>query len=145
MDHSLLLIGTILLPLLGAGLMWVLAPLGRGAVRWGALLVTIGTLLGAGVLVANYPADGNVPPEGFAASDNEWIETAALSVRLSVGLDGLGLWMFALSALLMVTAVLVSWEAINDREPLFYGMLLLLECGCLGVFTARDLLLFYVF
>lgn len=146
MNFSLLLIGTILLPLVGAGLMWVLAPLGRDAVRWGALGVTLATLVGAGVQVANFPADGNVGPDGFASTnDVEWIETAALSVRFSVGLDGLGLWLFALSALLMVTAVLVSWEAIRDREPLFYGMLLLLECGCLGVFTAKDLLLFYVF
>ena len=41
--------------------------------------------------------------------------------------------------------MLVSWEAIDDRAPLFYAMLLLLEFGCLGVFTARDIILFYVF
>ena len=34
----------------------------------------------------------------------------------------------------MVTSVLVSWEAIEERPALFYGMLLLLEFGCLGVF-----------
>ena len=45
----------------------------------------------------------------------------------------------------MVTAVLVSWEAITDRGRLFYAMLLMLEFGCLGVFTARDIILFYVF
>src|SRR4029450_5239371 len=53
--------------------------------------------------------------------------------------------MFGVSALLFVTAVLVSWEAIDDRAPLFYAMLLLLEFGCLGVFTARDIILFYIF
>jgi NADH-quinone oxidoreductase subunit M len=68
-----------------------------------------------------------------------------LEIHFNIGLDGLGVWMFGLSALLFVTSVLVSWEAIKDREALFYGMLLLLEFGCLGVFTARDLILFYVF
>src|SRR5205814_4526859 len=53
--------------------------------------------------------------------------------------------MFGLSALLFITSVLVSWEAIKELEPLFYAMLLLLEFGCLGVFTARDLILFYIF
>src|SRR4029450_5614684 len=53
--------------------------------------------------------------------------------------------MFGLSALLFVTAVLISWEAIEERAPLFYAMLLLLEFGCLGVFAARDIILFYVF
>ena len=33
----------------------------------------------------------------------------------------------------------VTWKAIDRREPLFYGMLLLLEFGCLGVFTAPPL------
>ena len=44
-----------------------------------------------------------------------------------------------------ITAVLVSWEAINDRAPAFYSLLLLLETGMLGVFAARDIILFYVF
>ena len=45
----------------------------------------------------------------------------------------------------MVMAVLVSWEAINDRPALYYRLLLLLETGMLGVFVARDIILFYVF
>ncbi len=44
-----------------------------------------------------------------------------------------------------VTAILVSWEAISDRAPAFYSLLLLLETGMLGVFAARDIILFYVF
>ena len=78
----------------------------------------------------------------FAGTDVAWLAESAqtgLDIRFSVGLDGLGLWMFGLSALLFVTAVLVSWEAIEERAPLFYAMLLLLEFGCLGVFTARDI------
>ena len=45
----------------------------------------------------------------------------------------------------MVDRVLVSWEAISDRPPAFYGLLLLLETGMLGVFAARDIILFYIF
>src|SRR6185295_14665162 len=70
---------------------------------------------------------------------------SGVDVRFTIGLDGLGVWLFGLSALLFVTSVLVSWEAIDDRAPLFYAMLLLLEFGCLGVFAARDIILFYVF
>jgi NADH-quinone oxidoreductase subunit M len=50
-----------------------------------------------------------------------------------------------LTALLLVTAVLVSWEGIRERAPLYYSLLLVLEMGCLGVFTARDVILFYIF
>ena len=66
-------------------------------------------------------------------------------MRFSIGLDGLSVWMYGLSALLMVSSVLVSWKAIDQQSALFYSMLLLLEAGCLGVFAARDVVLFYVF
>ena len=144
MTPSFLLLLTLFVPLLGAGAMWSLAPLGRSAVRWGALAATIATLILAAMLVAQFPADG-VSDEQFAVVGATPISGVSLfGVDFSVGLDGLGVWMFALSALLMVTAVLISWE-IEDRPALFFGMLLLLECGCLGVFAARDIILFYVF
>lgn len=143
MDKLLLL--TILLPLLGAVAMWPLAALGRNAVRWGALLFTLATLgLAVGLIVAflrNPPATDQL----FAATDRAWLGRQLLDVRLAVGLDAISLWLFGLSALLMFTSVLVSWEAIDRQEPLFYSMLLLLEAGCLGVFTAQDIILFYVF
>src|SRR5439155_10270590 len=63
----------------------------------------------------------------------------------SVGLDGLSVWLFGLSALLTNTAVLVSWQAIDERPAAFYGLLLVLETGLLGVFAARDIILFYIF
>ena len=148
---SQLLLVTIFLPLAGAVAMAGLAPLGREAVRWTALVVAIATLALAGTVVNSFPAEG---ASAFASSEIAWIGpasgTATASsglpdVRFSVGLDGLGVWLFGLSALLLLTSVLVSWDAIQDRPALFYGMLLLLESGCLGVFAARDLLLFYIF
>ncbi len=97
------------------------------------------------VLVVRFPANG-VMGDGFAVTSVSWLGAdSPLDVQFSVGLDGLGLWLFALSALLMLTSVLVSWESIQRDEPLFYAMLLLLECGCLGVFSARDVILFYIF
>jgi NADH-quinone oxidoreductase subunit M len=130
-------------PLAGAILMWVLAPAGRDVVRYTALGAALLTLICAGYVVRYYPVATS--PEVYAVTDWSWMADARFDVRFSVGLDGLGVWMFGLSALLFVTAILVSWEAIRDREPLFYAMLLLLEFGCLGVFSARDLILFYVF
>ncbi|MBM4088467.1 MAG: NADH-quinone oxidoreductase subunit M [Planctomycetes bacterium] len=145
MDLGRTLILTIFLPLAGAILMWPLSVLGRSYVRWGALLIAVLTLVLAVVILSAYPAHGEVG-DGFCVVDVPWLGVhSEWDVRFSVGLDGLGLWLFGLSALLLVTCVLVSWEAIDRNEPLFYAMLLLLECGCLGVFAARDIILFYVF
>jgi NADH-quinone oxidoreductase subunit M len=140
-----LLLITILLPLAGALLIGCLAPLGRSVVRMTALTVTLLTLVSAARVLYEFPAEGVT--SDFAVTDIPWLGESVpwLDIRFSVGLDGLGLWMFGLSALLMVTCVLVSWESIEDRAPLFYSMLLLLEFGCLGVFSARDIILFYLF
>src|SRR5438067_3774312 len=136
---------TIFLPLAGAIGLWLAAPAGRHVARAAALFITLLTLFCAGQLVLGYPAAGN--STDFALTDASWLARggAPVDIRFSVGLDGLGVWLFGLSALLFVTSVLVSWEAIQDRAPLFYAMLLLLEFGCLGVFVARDIILFYVF
>ncbi len=161
-----LLIATVLLPLVGAVMLWVLAPLGRPVIRFAALAVTLATFFFAVRLIANFPTkiEGNYESSAarqmvvasaqanYAAADEdeEWhwvgqVPGVNFDIRFSLGLDGLGLWMFGLTALLMITSVLVSWKAIEDRPALFYGMLLLLEFGCLGVFSARDIILFYVF
>jgi NADH-quinone oxidoreductase subunit M len=136
---------TIFLPLAGAAALWLAAPAGRAVARLIALFVTIVTLFCAGQLVFGFPASAT--EVDFAVTEAAWLTGggAPLDIRFSVGLDGLGVYLFGLSALLFVTAVLVSWDAIDERAPLFYAMLLLLEFGCLGVFAARDIILFYVF
>ncbi|MBW3596283.1 MAG: NADH-quinone oxidoreductase subunit M [Planctomycetes bacterium] len=143
MDYSRLLVFTILLPFFGAMLIWALAPIGRQAVRATALGVSLATFVLACILAANFPAGG----EGeFAVIAHQWLGAeSGVNVQFAVGLDGLSLWLFCLSSLLLVSSVLVSWEAIQERSSLFYAMLLLLTGGCLGVFAARDIILFYIF
>lgn len=50
-----------------------------------------------------------------------------------------------LTTLLGFLAVLSSWNAIQDRLKEYYAFFLLLQTGMLGVFMARDFLLFFVF
>ena len=83
--------------------------------------------------------------EVFAMASLPWLTGGMFDIRLSIGLDGLSLWLFGLSALLSVTAIFVSWEAVTERVAGFYMLLLLLEAAMLGVFVARDIILFYVF
>ncbi len=66
-------------------------------------------------------------------------------IRFHVGVDGISLWLICLTNLLMIPAVLVSWNAISDRPAAFYSLLLLLQAGMVGVFSAQDLILFYLF
>ncbi|MFM9961740.1 MAG: NuoM family protein [Planctomycetaceae bacterium] len=74
-------------------------------------------------------------------------QSIATPVRLEfyLGADGISVLMLALTAILTISAVLISWESIQDRATEFYLCLLLLEAGMLGAFVAFDLILFYVF
>lgn len=136
---GLLLLATLVLPALGA----ILNDGNGRRMRWIALATTLVTLALATVLVYRFPGGA----EEFAVFDVSWLGgiDSPASIRFSIGLDGLSLWLFGLTALLMVVAVLISWEAVRERAATYYSLLLLLETGMLGVFIARDVILFYIF
>ena len=73
---------------------------------------------------------------------NQWFP--AFGVSFAVGLDGLSLPLFLLTALLVFLVVIFSWKT-EERAPLYFSLLMILETGVLGVFSALDFFLFYIF
>jgi len=73
----------------------------------------------------------------------QWIPSIGASYH--IGIDGLSLLLVMLTTLLGFLSILSSWNAIEDRLKEYYAFFLLLQTGMLGVFMARDLLLFFVF
>jgi NADH-quinone oxidoreductase subunit M len=69
----------------------------------------------------------------------------AAGVQFFLGVDGINVWLVALASLMMIPAILVSWESVKDRPGAFYGWLFLLHAGTTGAFLAFDVILFYVF
>ena len=59
-----------------------------------------------------------------------------------VGVDGISLFLVVLTGVLFPIAI-VGADPHHDHKP-YYAWLLLLEAGCLGVFVALDLFLFFV-
>jgi len=72
-------------------------------------------------------------------------ETARIDIGYRVGVDGISIWLVALTAFLLPLAIWSSSSSIRTRVREYYVLLLLLQVGLLGVFCAMDLLLFYVF
>lgn len=72
-----------------------------------------------------------------------WVPQWGMSYYL--GLDGLSLFMVMLSVLLLPLCVLCSWTYIKIRVKEFHICLLVMTAACVGVFSALDLVLFYVF
>jgi len=85
----------------------------------------------------------NPADTGWQASiDLSWIPT--WGVRFTLGIDGIALMMVLLTTFIMPLAVLGSWTSIRTKVRGYYGLLLILTSGMIGVFLARDLFLFYV-
>jgi NADH-quinone oxidoreductase subunit M len=72
-----------------------------------------------------------------------WIGDWGIFYR--IGIDGISVLLVLLSTFLMPLAILGSYRYIQQRERTFYGMMLLLQVGIIGVFVALDLFLFFVF
>jgi len=72
-----------------------------------------------------------------------WIER--FNAHYHLGVDGLSVWFVLLTAFTTVIVVLAGWEVIRDRVPQYYASFLILSGLMIGVFSAVDGLLFYVF
>lgn len=142
-----LLAFTVFLPLIGA-LVLVLAPgLDKGPARKIALGTTLATFALCLAFLAGF--EPNVTTPQFSAGPDDgpygWSWLGRPDVRFALGLDGISIWLFVLTGLLMITGVLASWESISERAPLYYAFLLALESGLLGLFASLDVVLFYIF
>ena len=87
---------------------------------------------------------------GFdSASDFQFVERAgwipSLGASYHIGIDGIALLLVMLTTLVGWLAVLSSWSAITTRLKEYYAFFQVLQTGMLGVFMARDALLFFVF
>jgi len=77
----------------------------------------------------------------------QFVERADLFGRFAwaLGIDGIALLLIMLSVFLMPICIGVSWEAVQKRVPEYMAAFLLVEALMIGVFTAQDLFLFYIF
>ena len=130
------------LPLVGAGLILIARLLGKGeaagAARWIALVTTLVTLAVSAVLVAGF--DGSSAAYQFVER-YVWFAGA----EYHMGVDGISILFVLLTAFLMPLCILASWTTIKERVVDYMIAFLVLETLCIGVFTALDLFLFYIF
>ncbi len=72
-----------------------------------------------------------------------WVPKWGLEYYL--GMDGISFLMVVLTVAVLPLCVLCSWTYIKSRVKEFHFCLLFMTSACVGVFTALDLVLFYVF
>jgi len=72
-----------------------------------------------------------------------WI--AALNVQYYIGVDGISAPLILLTAFITPLVVIAGWDTISSRPAQYFAAFLILEGLMIGVFSALDGLLFYVF
>ncbi|HEY6237824.1 MAG TPA: NADH-quinone oxidoreductase subunit M [Thermoplasmata archaeon] len=114
--------------------------------RWVALATSVAFLGEVSSLLAGFPnVAGSTGSPQFAAGESvPWISISWLHVNYTVGLDGISLVLVLLTAFLQIATVVYSWEE-TKKPAAWFGLLLLTCLGCVGVFVALDILLFFLF
>jgi NADH-quinone oxidoreductase subunit M len=123
---------------LATGLLGAFLP--RGLARWAVVAGTVGVLAYVIVIVADFDRG----TDGLQyVTDEDWI--TQLGIHYQLGIDGLNLFLVALTAIAWVPCGL--WAAVSqpERPRLFFFHLALAETAVLGAFMAQDLALFVVF
>lgn len=109
-------------------------------VRWLAL---IGALLGLAVTLPLMGGFDNGSAAAQFVEKSMWIER--FNVYYHLGVDGIAFWFVPLTAFITVIVVIASWESITERVNQYMGAFLILSGLMVGVFSAMDGMLFYVF
>ncbi|MBO9670580.1 MAG: NADH-quinone oxidoreductase subunit M [Sphingobium sp.] len=108
--------------------------------RWIALGATLVDLV-LGIVI--WKAFDQAP----GAPEWQFTEYAPIFGRFAwaMGIDGIALMLIALTVFLMPICILASWEAIEKRVGEYMAAFLFMETLMIGVFTAQDIFLFYIF
>ncbi|MEI7515007.1 MAG: NADH-quinone oxidoreductase subunit M [Betaproteobacteria bacterium] len=122
----------------------VLLALGRDdqatAVRWFALVGAVASFLVTLPLYAGFQ---------LGTADMQFVENASWIQRFNVnyhlGVDGISFWFVLLTAFINVVVVMAGWEVITRKVNQYMAAFLILSGLMIGVFSALDGLLFYVF
>ncbi|MFE4589183.1 NADH-quinone oxidoreductase subunit M [Streptomyces laurentii] len=143
-----LLTVTAAVPAVGAILTAAVPAARRTAAKWLALGVSLVTLACAAVVFARFEPGG---ARYQLTESHSWIKE--FGVRYELGVDGIGVALIGLTALLIPFIVLAGW---HDADPLetsssrwrptqgFFAMILMVEAMVILSFEATDVFLFYI-
>ncbi len=132
-----LLAAVVVVPAVGAVLSALVSRRREDSAKFVAVLFAVAT----GALAVSVLVLFKQHRSGFQmVEDAAWINDLGISWHL--GVDGISLFLVVLTGILFPLAMLGT-DPHHDRKQ-FFAWLLLLEAGCMGVFLALDLFLFFV-
>ncbi len=136
-----LLTATVFLPAVAALILATGVVRDVRGIRWFAGIVALADLVLAVAVFILFRPGG----EQFQLVDRiDWINTGTVQASYLLGVDGISAPLVMLTGLLGLCAVFVSFH-ITDRAKEYFIWLFVLQTAVMGVFTALDFLLFFLF
>ncbi len=128
------------LPILGGLLTLAFGDARAGQGKVFALLVALATFAASLLLFAGHDY---ASPAMRLVEDRSWIPS--FDIRYHLGVDGISIALIALTSLTTVLVLVGSWTSVERRPHHYFAAFLVLEGLMIGVFSALDAMLFYVF
>ena len=108
--------------------------------RWLALGFSLATFIVSMIVYRLF----DVTSGAFQLTEHgAWVD--AFNINYSIGIDGISLPLVLLTTFLTVLVVIAGWKVIQYRVSHYLAAFLLLEGLMIGVFSALDAVLFYIF
>lgn len=131
----------VFLPAAAAGVILLLPRSMEQHSRWVALATSVAML--AISIQMFFAFDLNKDGYQFVV-DKQWVDIGQFELRYILGVDGLSMPLVLLTTCLTVASVLVSFS-VTLRPRAYFACLLILASSVVGVFTALDFMLFFLF
>ncbi|MFD0737990.1 NADH-quinone oxidoreductase subunit M [Lysobacter koreensis] len=128
------------LPILGGFATLAFGNERAGAARWFATAIATVALALSVLLFTGFDF---VAPGMQFVEDHAWIPS--YDIRYHLGADGISVALIALTTLTSLLVLIGAWTVIDKRVSQYYAAFLVLEGLMVGVFSALDAMLFYVF
>lgn len=138
-----LLSGLIWLPVLGGGLVFASGKEDMGGAdraRWIALAVSV---LSLALCVPLWQGFDGSSAAMQLVEQMPWVPSLGLQYHL--GVDGLSMALVALTCVTNLVVVLASWRLVKTKVAQYLATFLVMQGMVIGIFTALDAMLFYVF
>ncbi|PRB00290.1 NADH-quinone oxidoreductase subunit M [Chryseobacterium sp. MYb7] len=137
---SCLLLTLLLLPLVGSGLVFAWK---NSSSKYLALGIALVQMLLTFYMLSDF--DFNPTVDSVLQHEINYPWSQFMKSSLHFGVDGMSMLLLLLTNILAPIIILSSFnENVNYRNT-FYGLILLMQFGLVGVFTSLDGLLFYIF
>jgi NADH-quinone oxidoreductase subunit M len=114
--------------------------------RVGAALSLV-PLVGTLWMWSSFDGSGNALTGGTLAFETQFdlLSLSGYQIQWFTGVDGISLPLVVLTAFLTTLAIVAAWTPIDERQSQFFGLMLFMEANLLGVFTALDFFVWFVF